>query len=80
MDINIQALKAIKKHGILFSCSCSHFISPNMFLEMLKKAGRKASVNVRLLEMRSQSADHSVSLNAEDSLYLKCAILYVGIK
>lgn len=77
MDINIQALKVLKKPGILFSCSCSHFISPNMFLEMLKKAGRKANVNIRLLEMRSQSADHSVSLNAEDSLYLKCAILYV---
>lgn len=77
LDINIQAIKAIKKPGILFSCSCSHFISPNMFLEMIKKAARKANSNARLLELRSQSTDHSVSLTAEDSLYLKCAILYI---
>lgn len=76
-DINIQALKAIKSGGILVTCSCSHFINADMFINMIRTASISAGVSVRLLELRSQSRDHSVNLYSEESQYLKCAILYV---
>lgn len=76
-DINIQALKAINHGGYLISCSCSHFITSEMFIDMLKSAALSVGVKVRLLELRMQSRDHSMLLGSEESMYLKCAILYI---
>jgi len=77
-DINVQAMKILKNGGYLISCSCSHFVTTEMFVEMLKDAGNNAGVSVRLLELRSQSRDHAVLLGSEESDYLKCAILKIN--
>jgi 23S rRNA (cytosine1962-C5)-methyltransferase len=76
-DINVQAMKILKHGGYLISCSCSYFVTSDMFIEMLLKAGNDAGVSVRLLELRSQSRDHAVLLGSEESNYLKCAILRI---
>jgi 23S rRNA (cytosine1962-C5)-methyltransferase len=75
-DINIQAMKIIKKGGFLVTCSCSHFITRDIFLDMLRSAARSAGAEMKLVEYRFESRDHASVLTSEESAYLKTAILY----
>lgn len=76
-DINLQALKIIEKDGYLMSCSCSHYMSPSLFLEMLMDASNDANRITQMVEFRIQGKDHPALLGSDESLYLKCVILRV---
>lgn len=76
-EINLQAMKIIKEGGILFTFSCSMHMEPQLFLEMLQEASLDSKRKIRLLDFKIQSPDHPTILGSGDSLYLKCAILYV---
>jgi len=76
-DINLQALKLIKPGGYLITCSCSHYMSPSLFLEMLIDASSDAKRVTQMVEFRIQSKDHPALLGSDESLYLKCVILKV---
>ena len=52
-------MELVAPGGYLFTCSCSHHMSRDIFLDTLCKASQQAGRAVRLLEMRSQSYDHS---------------------
>lgn len=75
--LNALAMNALPRGGILISSSCSHHVSRELFLEMLRHAARKAQRVVRVLEVRSQAKDHPVLLTMPETEYLKCAILQV---
>ncbi len=77
-EINSRALKILERGGVLVSCSCSHHIGPDLFREMLINSAYTAGRSVKLLEMRSQSRDHPALLAANETQYLKCAILMVN--
>lgn len=77
-DINLQALKLIKDNGILYTCSCSHYMTIELFLKMVKEAASNCNKTISLLELRIQSKDHPALMENEDSLYLKCAIFRVN--
>jgi 23S rRNA (cytosine1962-C5)-methyltransferase len=76
-DINLQALKIINPNGYLVSCSCSHYMTPSLFLEMLIDASNDAKKITQLIEFRIQGKDHPALLGSDESLYLKCVILRV---
>lgn len=76
-DVNVQALKLLKKGGILITCSCSQHITIKLFTEMLKSALVDSGVNAKLMELRIQGKDHASFAGQEESLYLKVAALYV---
>lgn len=76
-DINANALKLLKKGGLLATSSCSYHIEREVFLDMLRSAARDAGRQVRLIEMRSQAKDHPVLLSMPETWYLKCAFLTV---
>lgn len=76
-EINLQALKMIKSGGILLTFSCSMNMTKELFLEMIKDATLDSKRKVRLLDFRFQSIDHPMLLSEEESIYLKCAVLYV---
>jgi 23S rRNA (cytosine1962-C5)-methyltransferase len=76
-DINLQALKLIKPNGYLITCSCSHYMSPSLFLEMLMDASNDAKRITQMVEFRIQSKDHPALLGSDESLYLKCVVLKV---
>jgi 23S rRNA (cytosine1962-C5)-methyltransferase len=76
-DINLQALKIINPNGYLMSCSCSHYMSPSLFLEMLMDASNDAKRITQMVEFRIQGKDHPALIGSEESLYLKCVILRV---
>ena len=76
-DINLQALKIINPNGYLMSCSCSHYMSPSLFLEMLMDASNDAKRITQMVEFRIQGKDHPALIGSDESLYLKCVILRV---
>jgi len=76
-DINLQALKIIEPNGYLVSCSCSHYMTPSLFLEMLMDASHDAKRITQMVEFRIQGKDHPALIGSDESLYLKCVILRV---
>lgn len=74
-EINLRALKALPRGGILATCSCSHFCSDELFRKMLIDAASDAGVNVRQIEVRQQAADHPYLWSAPETMYLKFYIL-----
>lgn len=76
-DINANAMKLLKKGGLLATSSCSYHIEREVFLDMLRSAARDAGKQFRLIEMRSQAKDHPVLLSMPETWYLKCAFLTV---
>jgi len=76
-EINIQGLKLVRHGGTLVTCSCSHYMTPALFLEMLLDAAVDAGRIVQMLEFRTQGRDHPTLLGAEESFYLKVVVLRV---
>lgn len=76
-DINRNALGLLGRGGILITCSCSHHMSEAMLLESVAEAALDAGRTLRVLERRTQSADHPVLLTVPETLYLKCLVLQV---
>lgn len=76
-EINFRAMKIINSGGFLVSCSCSHHVDPELFMDILFSAAIDANKKVRLIEYRTQSKDHPILLASEESQYLKCALLQV---
>jgi len=76
-EINLQALKLLDKGGILITCSCSHNLSRDLFMEMIKSSAKDTHKNLRLIEFRTQAKDHPILLSMPETEYLKCAILEV---
>lgn len=76
-ELNLRCMRCTAPGGYLVSCSCSQFMTPELFLEMLRDAAADSGRTVRLLETLIQSRDHPAALNAEQSLYLKGYILQI---
>lgn len=76
-ELNLRCMKLVKSGGFFITCSCSQFMTPELFLQMLREAAADSGRQVRLIETLMQSRDHPASLNAEQSLYLKGYILNV---
>lgn len=76
-EINLRGMKLVKPGGFLVTCSCSHYMLPGLFEEMLQDAARDAKKIIRQVEFRTQAKDHPILIGSSESLYLKCYILQV---
>lgn len=76
-EINYRAMKLLPRGGYLATCSCSHFMSNDLFIKMLKDAAAEASVQLKQIEVRQQSCDHPVLWNVPETDYLKFYIFQV---
>jgi 23S rRNA (cytosine1962-C5)-methyltransferase len=74
-DLNSGALQLLRPGGVLITCSCSHHISEADLLSVLAACAQDLRLNLRILERRTQSADHPVLLQVPETHYLKCLIL-----
>lgn len=77
-EINVRALKLLRPGGVLVSCSCSHHVSEAMLLEVIAAASLDAGKQLRVVERRSQAADHPILLTVPETLYLKCLVFQVA--
>lgn len=76
-EINLRAMKLVKAGGFLATCSCSHFMSYEMFTQTIGQAARNVHKRLRQVEYRTQAADHPILWAAEESYYLKFYIFQV---
>lgn len=76
-DINLRGMKILKPGGFLVTCSCSHYMYPGLFMEMIQDAAMDARRIVRQVEFRTQAKDHPVLYGSDESMYLKCVIMQV---
>ena len=76
-EINKRAMQALPRGGILVTCSCSHFMTDEMFREMLREAARDVNVSLRQIEGRRQAPDHPILWGVPETEYLKLYALQV---
>ena len=76
-DINVNALKLVKKGGFLVTASCSHHVTLDLFMGVVEEALRDVGRNARVVSIRFQAKDHPVIMQMPESLYLKLLILEV---
>ena len=76
-DINLKAMKLLPRGGYLATCSCSHFMKEELFVEMLREAAAEAHVTLRQIEARQQAPDHPILWNVPETNYLKFYIFQV---
>ena len=70
-EINLKAMKLLPRGGYLATCSCSHFMTPELFCQMLREAAADAAVSLRQIEDRRQSPDHPILWGVPETEYLK---------
>ena len=76
-EINLRGMKLVKDGGYLATCSCSHFMDPELFTKTIGEAARNVHKRLRQIEYRTQSPDHPILWSADESLYLKFYIFQV---
>ena len=76
-EINMRALKILPRGGYLATCSCSHFLTEELFCNMLRSAAFDAQVMLRQVEVRQQAADHPILWNVPETNYLKFYIFQI---
>ncbi|MBZ9637194.1 class I SAM-dependent rRNA methyltransferase [Clostridium sp. FP1] len=76
-EINLRGIKLVKTGGYFVTCSCSHFMYPDLFRDTIAEAALDANRTLRQVEFRTQSADHPILWNSDESYYLKFYIFQV---
>ncbi|MGW8114998.1 class I SAM-dependent rRNA methyltransferase [Caproicibacterium sp. NSD3] len=77
LEINERAMKLLPRGGYLATCSCSHFMTDELFRKMLREASSKACVSLRQIEERQQGPDHPILWNVPETDYLKFYLFQV---
>lgn len=70
-EINLRGMKLVRNGGYLVTCSCSHFMDPELFKKTIAEAARDAHKRLRQVEFRTQAPDHPILWASDESYYLK---------
>ena len=76
-EINLRGMKLVKDGGYLATCSCSHFMTYELFTQTIGQAARNVHKRLRHVEFRTQAPDHPILWAADESYYLKFYIFQV---
>lgn len=76
-EINLRAMKLLKDGGYLATCSCSHFMTYELFTQTIGQAAHNVHRRLRQIEYRTQAPDHPILWAADESYYLKFYIFQV---
>jgi len=76
-EINLRGMRLVRDGGFLATCSCSHFMEPELFQKTLREAAKGAHRRLRQVEFRTQACDHPILWAADQSYYLKFYIFQV---
>ena len=72
-----EGLKMVKPGGYFATCSCSHYMSEEQLKKTVLEAAHDARRTLRQIEVRTQSSDHPILWNSDESYYLKFFIFQV---
>ena len=76
-EINLKAMRLLPRGGYLATCSCSHFMTDELFRRMLTEAAADAQVRLRQLYVGRQGPDHPILWGVPETEYLKFYIFQV---
>jgi len=76
-ELNLRALRCLRRDGLLVTCSCSHKVGREAFEEVVLAAARDARRAVQVLERRGAGIDHPVLATLPESEYLKALFVRV---
>ena len=76
-EINLRAMKLVRDGGFLATCSCSHFMTYELFTKTIHQAAKDVHKRLRQAEFRTQAPDHPILWAADESYYLKFYIFQV---
>jgi len=80
-EINMKGLKLVEDGGYFATCSCSHFMTEELFVKTVKEAAKAVHKRLRQIEFRTQACDHPIlwsnATNTPESYYLKFFIFQV---
>ena len=76
-EINLRGMKLIKPGGFLVTSSCTNLIQADLFLDIIQMAAKDARRKLRQVCFQSQSADHPIIREWENTQYLKFLIVQV---
>lgn len=77
-DINLSAIRKCRSNSLLFTFSCSHHVTADLFRKIVFSAAADSGRDVRILSQLSQGKDHPFSIYHPEGEYLKGLFLYIG--
>jgi 23S rRNA (cytosine1962-C5)-methyltransferase len=80
-EINLRGMKLVRPGGFLVTSSCTNLVQPELFLQIIDMAAKDAKDarrKIRQVAFQTQSADHPIIWNMENTQYLKFLIVEVG--
>ncbi len=72
-----MALEGLKPGGYLAFSTCSHHVSRELFVDIIRQGVSKAGVQATLVELRGQAKDHPVLIGMPETEYLHFALVQV---
>ena len=76
-EINLRGMKLVKDGGFLATCSCSHFMTQELFAKTIHQAAANVHKRLRQVSFATQAPDHPILWAADESYYLKFYIFQV---
>ena len=76
-EINREGMLLVRDGGFLVTCSCSHFMTADLFRQAIEQAAHDARRRLRQVEFRQQAPDHPILWANDTSYYLKFYIFQV---
>ncbi|HWI91958.1 MAG TPA: class I SAM-dependent rRNA methyltransferase [Flavisolibacter sp.] len=77
-EINLRGMKLVKPGGFLVTSSCTNLVQPELFLQIIDMAAKDVRRKIRQVSFQTQSPDHPIIWNMENTQYLKFLIIEVG--
>jgi len=74
-EINLRGMKLVKPGGFLVTSSCTNLVAPELFLQIIDMAAKDARRKIRQVIFQTQSSDHPIVWNMENTQYLKFLIV-----
>lgn len=76
-EINLKAMRLLPRGGYLATCSCSHFMTDELFCRMLAEAAADAQVRLRQVYVGRQGPDHPILWGVPETDYLEFYVFQV---
>jgi 23S rRNA (cytosine1962-C5)-methyltransferase len=76
-EINLRGMKLLRPGGFLVTSSCTNLVPPDLFLEIIQLAAKDARRKLRQVTFQTQSSDHPIVWQWDNTHYLKFLIVQV---
>ncbi len=76
-EINLRGMKLVRPGGFLVTSSCTSLVQPELFLDIIQMAANDAKRRIRQVVFNTQSPDHPIIRDQENTHYLKFLIVQV---